>query len=82
MRHEFPGRCPGLVYDAPSGLFHVFADQTASVDQTCDKQRLPGDAVTELFRGSAAIRSHFDFQHAFELLDPVAQLSIALGEGL
>ncbi len=40
MHHEFPGRCPGLVYDAPSGLFIV------PKEQTYDIQHLPADTVT------------------------------------
>jgi hypothetical protein len=41
MRHEFPGRCPGLVYDALSELLDVPADQAY------DRTQMPADSVTD-----------------------------------
>jgi hypothetical protein len=41
MRQEFPGRCPGLVYDAPSGLLDI------PEDQTFDRPHLSTDCVTD-----------------------------------
>ncbi len=41
---ENSGRCPGLNYDAPLGLFD------APAIQTCDQSRLPADTVTHPFQ--------------------------------
>ena len=54
MRHELPGRCPGLAYDAPSGLFNV------STVRTRDRPRLRGCSMFPPIRQFPRIRHATD----------------------